>query len=121
MACIEKPRKRGEAGWIRWSNGETKLKSFCHEPGFRPQLSSMPTSAGANTACVSTGVDVNPEHLSNFLFGFSSVDDVTSQHGTLTSRTTLRKRSTILVYSLATSMPHPESLISIHWPVVCRR
>ncbi len=34
------------------------------------------------TGCVSTGVDIRPEQLSNFLLGFSTIDDVTSQLGT---------------------------------------
>ena len=48
-------------------------------------------------ACVSTGVDVKPEQLSNFMFGFSTLDDVTAQLGTPTSKTTLRDGSTILI------------------------
>ncbi len=68
-------------------------------------------------ACVSTGVDVKPEQLSNFLPGFSTADDVTTQLGTPTSQVTLRNGSTILIYSFATSRPHPESFIPFIGPL----
>ncbi|SOY69413.1 conserved hypothetical protein [Cupriavidus taiwanensis] len=68
-------------------------------------------------ACVSTGVDVKPEHMSNFLPGFSTLDDVTTQLGPPSSQATLRDGSTILVYSFATSQPHPESFIPIIGPL----
>ncbi|PZX33750.1 conserved hypothetical protein [Cupriavidus phytorum] len=69
------------------------------------------------TACVSTGVDVKPEHLSNFLPGFSTLDEVTTQLGPPSSQATLRDGSTILVYSFATSQPHPESFIPFIGPL----
>lgn len=68
-------------------------------------------------ACVSTGVDVKPEQLSNFMLGFSTLDDVTEQLGAPSSTTTLRDGSTILIYSFATSMPHPESFIPFIGPL----
>jgi len=68
-------------------------------------------------ACVSTGVDVKPEQLSNFLPGFSTIDDVTTQLGTPTSQVTLKGGSTILIYSFATSKPHPESFIPFIGPL----
>ncbi|PLQ00702.1 hypothetical protein [Cupriavidus pauculus] len=68
-------------------------------------------------ACVSTGVDVRPEQLSNFLLGFSTIDDVTSQLGTPSSVVALKTGSTILVYSFATSHPHPESFIPFIGPL----
>ncbi|WP_224081144.1 hypothetical protein [Cupriavidus laharis] len=68
-------------------------------------------------ACVSTGVNVTPEHLSNFLPGFSTIDDVTTQLGTPTSQVTLKSGSTILIYSFATSRPHPESFIPFIGPL----
>lgn len=68
-------------------------------------------------ACVSTGVDVRPEHLSNFIPGFSTVDDVTAQLGTPTSELAMANGSTILVYSFATSRPHPESFIPFVGPL----
>lgn len=68
-------------------------------------------------ACVSTGVDVKPEQLSNFMPGFSTLDDVTAQLGTPTSTTALRDGSTILIYSFATSKPHPESFIPFIGPL----
>lgn len=68
-------------------------------------------------ACVSTGVDVKPEQLSNFLPGFSTADDVTTQLGTPTSQVTLKNGSTILIYSFATSRPHPESFIPFIGPL----
>ena len=68
-------------------------------------------------ACVSTGVDVKPEQLSNFLPGFSTLDEVTTQLGPPSSRATLRDGSTILVYSFATSQPHPESFIPFIGPL----
>lgn len=69
------------------------------------------------TACVSTGVDIRPEQLSNFLLGFSTVDDVTSQLGAPSSQVTLKSGSTILIYSFATSQPHPESFIPFIGPL----
>ncbi|MBB2919673.1 hypothetical protein [Cupriavidus alkaliphilus] len=69
------------------------------------------------SACVSTGVDVKPEHLSNFLPGFSTLDEVTAQLGPPSSHATLRDGSTILVYSFATSQPHPESFIPFIGPL----
>ena len=68
-------------------------------------------------ACVSTGVDVKPEQLSNFIPDFSTLDDVTAQLGAPSSTTTLRDGSTILIYSFATSMPHPESFIPFIGPL----
>ena len=68
-------------------------------------------------ACVSTGIDVKPEQLSNFMLGFSTLDDVTAQLGTPTSQATLRNGSTILIYSFATSKPHPESFIPFIGPL----
>ncbi len=68
-------------------------------------------------ACVSTGTDVKPEQLSNFLLGFSTLDDVTTQLGTPSSQTTLRNGSTILIYSFAISRPHPESFIPFIGPL----
>ncbi|WP_432261357.1 hypothetical protein [Cupriavidus sp. TMH.W2] len=68
-------------------------------------------------ACVSTGVDVKPEQLSNFLPGFSTLDEVTAQLGTPSSRATLRNGTMILVYSFATSKPHPESFIPFIGPL----
>jgi hypothetical protein len=69
------------------------------------------------SACVSTGVDVKPEQLSNFLPGFSTLDDVTAQLGPPSSHATLRDGSAILVYSFATSKPHPESFIPFIGPL----
>lgn len=66
--------------------------------------------------CVSTGIDVKQEHLSHFLPGFSTFDDVTAQLGAPTSQATLQNGSTILVYSFATSRPHPESFIPFIGP-----
>ena len=68
-------------------------------------------------ACASTGVDVKPEQLSNFLPGFSTIDEVTTQLGTPTSQVTLKNGSTILIYSFATSRPHPESFIPFIGPL----
>ncbi|RDK07054.1 hypothetical protein [Cupriavidus lacunae] len=68
-------------------------------------------------ACVSTGVDVQPGQLSNFLPGFSTLDEVTAQLGTPSSQATLRNGTTILVYSFATSKPHPESFIPFIGPL----
>jgi hypothetical protein len=69
------------------------------------------------TGCVSTGVDVVPEQLENFLPGFSTIDDVTGQLGTPTSRAALSNGSMILVYSFATSKPHAESFIPFIGPI----
>ncbi len=69
------------------------------------------------TGCVSTGVDVMPEQLENFLPGFSTVDDVTRQLGAPTSRAALSNGEMILVYSFATSKPHPESFIPFIGPL----
>ena len=69
------------------------------------------------TACVSTGVEVRPEHLSNFLPGFSTVDDVTGQLGKPTSEVTLKNGSTVLIYTFAISRPHPESFIPFIGPL----
>lgn len=69
------------------------------------------------TGCVSTGVDVMPEQLENFLPGFSTIDDVTGQLGAPTSRAALSNGSLILVYSFATSKPHPESFIPFIGPL----
>lgn len=69
------------------------------------------------TGCVSTGVDIRPEQLSNFLLGFSTIDDVTSQLGTPSSQVSLNTGSTILIYSFATSQPHPESFIPFIGPL----
>ncbi len=68
-------------------------------------------------ACVSTGVDIKPEQLANFIPGFSTRDDVTGQLGTPTSQATLSNGSTILLYSFATSKPHPESFIPFIGPL----
>jgi len=68
-------------------------------------------------ACVSTGVDVQPEQLANFIPGFSTIDDVTGQLGTPTSTATLSNGSTILVYSFAASKPHPESFVPFIGPL----
>ncbi|WP_042878695.1 hypothetical protein [Cupriavidus necator] len=68
-------------------------------------------------ACVSTGVDVKPEHMSNFMLGFSTLDDVTTQLGKPTSQATLGNGSTILIYSFATSRPNPESFIPFIGPL----
>lgn len=69
------------------------------------------------TGCVSTGVDVMPEQLDNFLPGFSTVSDVTGQLGAPTSRAALSNGALILVYSFATSKPHPESFIPFIGPL----
>jgi len=69
------------------------------------------------TACVSTGVEVRPEHLSNFLPGFSTVEDVTGQLGKPTSEVTLKNGSTVLIYTFAISRPHPESFIPFIGPL----
>lgn len=68
-------------------------------------------------SCVSTGVDVKPEQMSNFMLGFSTLGDVTTQLGTPSSQVTLRNGSTILIYSFATSKPHPESFIPFIGPL----
>ncbi|WP_454753151.1 hypothetical protein [Cupriavidus necator] len=68
-------------------------------------------------ACVSTGVDVKPEHMSNFMLGFSTLDDVTTQLGKPSSQTTLKNGATILIYSFATSRPNPESFIPFIGPL----
>jgi len=68
-------------------------------------------------ACVSTGVEVKPEQMENFLPGFSTRDDVTGQLGTPTSEVKLSNGSTILVYSFATSKPHPESFVPFIGPL----
>ncbi|WER47680.1 hypothetical protein CupriaWKF_08040 [Cupriavidus sp. WKF15] len=68
-------------------------------------------------ACVSTGVDVMPEQMENFLPGFSTIEDVTGQLGKPTSRAALSNGSTILVYSYATSKPHAESFIPFIGPL----
>jgi hypothetical protein len=68
-------------------------------------------------ACVSTGVDVKQEQLSNFLPGFSTLDEVTAQLGKPTSHATLQNGSMILIYSFATSTPHPESFIPFIGPL----
>ncbi|AZG17292.1 MULTISPECIES: hypothetical protein [Cupriavidus] len=69
------------------------------------------------TACISTGVDVRPEHLANFLPGFSTLEDVTAQLGAPTSAVTLKSGTAILIYSFATSRPHPESYIPFIGPL----
>ena len=69
------------------------------------------------TACISTGVDVRPEHLANFLPGFSTLEDVTAQLGAPTSVVTLKSGTAILIYSFATSRPHPESYIPFIGPL----
>jgi hypothetical protein len=68
-------------------------------------------------ACVSTGVEVKQEQMSNFLLGFSTLDDVTAQLGKPSSQTTLVNGSTILIYSFAASRPHPESFIPFIGPL----
>ncbi|KWR90615.1 hypothetical protein [Cupriavidus sp. IDO] len=68
-------------------------------------------------SCVSTGVDVKPEQMSNFMLGFSTLGDVTTQLGTPSSQVTLRNGSTILIYSFATSKPHPESFLPFIGPL----
>ncbi len=68
-------------------------------------------------ACVSTGVDVRQEQLANFIPGFSTLDDVTTQLGAPTSQATLRNGSAILIYSFATSWAHPESYIPFIGPL----
>ncbi|SDD93248.1 hypothetical protein SAMN05216345_12220 [Cupriavidus sp. YR651] len=72
---------------------------------------------GLMVACVSTGVDVKPEQLANFIPGFSTLGDVTGQLGTPTSQATLSNGSAILIYSFATSKPHPESFIPFIGPL----
>ncbi|WP_340526683.1 hypothetical protein [Cupriavidus necator] len=68
-------------------------------------------------ACVSTGVEVKQEQMANFLLGFSTLDDVTTQLGKPSSQTTLVNGSTILIYSFAASRPHPESFIPFIGPL----
>jgi len=68
-------------------------------------------------ACMSTGVDVKPEQLANFLPGFSTFDDVTGQLGTPTSQVKLSNGSTILIYSFAASTPHPEGFVPFIGPL----
>ncbi len=68
-------------------------------------------------ACVSTGVEVKQEQMANFLLGFSTLDDVTSQLGKPSSQTTLVNGSTILIYSFAASRPHPESFLPFIGPL----
>ena len=68
-------------------------------------------------ACVSTGVDVKQEQLSDFMLGFSTLDDVTAQLGAPTSQAALNNGSTILIYSFATSHTHPESFIPFIGPL----
>ncbi len=69
------------------------------------------------SGCVSTGVDVMPEQLENFIPGFSTVEDVTGQLGAPTSRAALDNGSLILVYSFTTSTPHAESFIPFIGPL----
>ncbi len=72
---------------------------------------------GLMSGCVSTGVDVRPEQLEDFLPGFSTQEDVIGQIGVPTSQATLSNGSTILIYSFATSQTHPESFIPIVGPL----
>jgi hypothetical protein len=71
----------------------------------------------AMAACVSAGIDVKPEQLSNFKRGFSTLEDVVAVLGSPTVQTTLRDGSTVLIYSFITSRPHPESFIPLIGPL----
>lgn len=68
-------------------------------------------------ACVSTGVDVKREQLSHFMIGFSTLDDVTRQLGDPSWRVSLSSGSTVLIYSYASSRPHPESFLPFIGPL----
>lgn len=68
-------------------------------------------------ACVSTGVDVKQEQLSHFMIGFSTLDDITGQLGNPTWRASLSSGSTVLIYSFASSRPHPESFLPFIGPL----
>ena len=81
------------------------------------QVHAIVILCGLLVGCVSTGTDVKPEQLANFLPGFSTVDDVTGQLGKPTSEATTSNGSTILIYSFATSKPHPESFLPFIGPI----
>ncbi len=72
---------------------------------------------GLMVGCVSTGVEVGPEQMADFLPGFSTLDDVTAELGTPTSQATLSNGFTVLTYLFAASRPHPESFLPFVGPL----
>ncbi len=72
---------------------------------------------GLMGGCVSTGVEVRPEQLEDFLPGFSTQEDVVNLIGGPTSQATLSNGTTILIYSFASSQTHPESFLPIVGPL----
>jgi hypothetical protein len=61
--------------------------------------------------CMSAGVEVRPEQMSNFKPGVTTLQDVTARLGPAAVQTALDDGSTLLVYTYVTSRPHPESYI----------
>lgn len=61
--------------------------------------------------CMSAGVEVRPEQMSNFKPGVTTLQDVTARLGPASVQTALDDGSTLLVYTYVTSRPHPESFL----------
>ncbi|TDN63267.1 hypothetical protein [Paraburkholderia sp. BL10I2N1] len=61
--------------------------------------------------CMSAGVEVRPEQMSNFKPGVTTLQDVTATLGPASVQTALDDGSTLLVYTFVTSRPHPESFL----------
>ena len=61
--------------------------------------------------CMSAGVEVRPEQMSNFKSGVTTLQEVTATLGPASVQTALDDGSTLLVYTFVTSRPHPESFL----------
>ncbi|MEM5298167.1 hypothetical protein VSR82_28040 [Burkholderia sp. JPY481] len=61
--------------------------------------------------CVSAGVDVSPEQMSNFKPGVTTLQEVVAALGPASVESALDDGSTLLVYTYVTSRPHPESFL----------
>jgi hypothetical protein len=63
--------------------------------------------------CVSAGVEVSPEQMSNFKPGVTTRQEVITALGPASVQTALDDGSTLLVYTYVKSRPHPESYIPL--------
>jgi hypothetical protein len=61
--------------------------------------------------CVSAGVEVRPEQMSNFKPGVTTLQEVVAALGPASVESALDDGSTLLVYTYVTSRPHPESFL----------
>lgn len=118
VVCFVNDVPGATRGWGRiMATSMLPVTATMYGGGDMKRVHALTVTCAMLVACVSTGVDVKQEQLANFMLGFSTLDDVTTQLGKPSSQTTLRNGATILIYSFATSKPNPESFIPFIGPL----